>query len=53
MMLGTLDTLCTDTLFDWLMPFPTQTQIRTLEVLHALGALCGDDARYVVHECQH
>ncbi len=39
MMLGTLGTLCTDKLFDWLMPFPTQTLIRALKSLHGLSAL--------------
>ena len=37
MLLGTLDTLCTDTLFDWLMPM--QTLIRALKSLHGLSAL--------------
>ncbi len=46
MMLGRLDTLCTNTLSDWLMPLPMQTLIRALELLHALGAH-SDDARYV------
>ena len=38
-MMRSIDELCADTLFDWLMPFPTQTLIRALESLHALGAL--------------